>query len=100
VPDGLTDLQVRDHVRERYGVQLSGGQGAGNLIRIGHLGATARPMFALAGLAALGRALLDLGADVDLGAGLEAAMASLSASGTTSGSTTDRLAAVSAGTAA
>lgn len=80
VPDGLTDIQVRDHVRERYGVQLSAGQGAGNLIRIGHLGATARPMFAVAGLAALGRGLLDLGASVDVGAGLAAAMASLSES--------------------
>lgn len=80
VPDGLTDVGVRDHVRQRYGVQLSAGQGAGNLIRIGHLGATARPMYALAGLAALGQGMRDLGAEVDLGAGLEAAMASLAAS--------------------
>lgn len=78
VPDGLTDEQVRDHVRERYGVQISAGQGAGNLVRIGHLGATARPMFAVAGLAALGRSLVDLGADVDVGAGVAATMASLS----------------------
>ena len=82
VPDALTDTQVRDHVRATYGVQLSGGQGAGNLIRIGHLGATARPIFAVAGLAALGRGLADLGARVDVGAGLEAALASLSASAT------------------
>ncbi len=80
VPDGLTDLQVRDHVRARYGVQLSAGQGAGNLIRIGHLGATAKPMYAVAGLAALGRGLADLGATVDVGAGVAAAMASLSES--------------------
>jgi pyridoxamine--pyruvate transaminase len=80
VPDGLTDRQVRDHVRERYGVQLSAGQGAGNLVRIGHMGATARPMLAVAGLAALGRGLRDLGVRLDVGAGVDAAMASLSAS--------------------
>jgi pyridoxamine--pyruvate transaminase len=81
VPDGLTDAQVRDHARERYGVQLSAGQGAGNIIRIGHMGATARPMLMVAGLAALGRTLADLGASVDVGAGLEAALASLSEAG-------------------
>ncbi len=81
VPDGLTDTQVRDHARARYGVQLSAGQGAGNLIRLGHMGATARPMLMVAGLGALGRTLVDLGARVDIGAGLEAALASLAASG-------------------
>ena len=55
VPDGLTDIEVRDHARARYGVQLSAGQGAGNIIRLGHMGATARPMFMVAGLAAIGR---------------------------------------------
>ena len=70
---------MRDHARERYGVQFSAGQGAGNIIRIGHMGATARPMLMIAGLAALGRTLVDLGARVDVGAGLDAAMASLSA---------------------
>ena len=78
VPDSLTDVGVRDHVRARYGVQFSAGQGAGNIIRIGHMGDTARPMFPIVGLAALGRGLLDLGARVDVGAGLEAALASLS----------------------
>ena len=79
VPDGLTDAQVRDHARERYGVQFSAGQGAGNIIRIGHMGATARPMMMIAGLAALGRTLVDLGARIEVGAGLDAALASLSA---------------------
>jgi len=50
-------------------------------VRIGHLGATARPMLMVAGLAALGQGLVDLGAEVDVGAGVAAAMASLSASG-------------------
>lgn len=80
VPDGLTDIAVRDHARSRYGVQLSAGQGAGNIIRLGHMGNTARPMWMVAGLTAIGRTMLDLGARVDLGAGIEAAMASLAAS--------------------
>ncbi|MCZ7663511.1 MAG: alanine--glyoxylate aminotransferase family protein [Thermoleophilia bacterium] len=78
VPDGLTDIQVRTHVRERYGVMISGGQGAGNLVRIGHMGVTANTMYPVVGVAALGRSLLDLGVSVDLGAGVEAALAVMS----------------------
>jgi len=77
VPDGLTDVQVRTHCRERYGVMISAGQGAGNLVRIGHMGPSARSLYPVVGLAAVGRTLLDLGADVDVGAGLEAALAEL-----------------------
>lgn len=80
LPDGVTDIAVRDHARARYGVQLSSGQGVGNVVRMGHMGATARPMLMIAGLAAIGRTLADLGARVDVGAGLDAALASLSAS--------------------
>jgi pyridoxamine--pyruvate transaminase len=74
VPNGLTDVQVRAHVRERYGVMISGGQGAGNLVRIGHMGVTARGMYPVVGLAALGRSLSDLGVDVHIGDGIEAAL--------------------------
>jgi pyridoxamine---pyruvate transaminase len=80
VPDGLTDIQVRDHARAKYGVQLSAGQGAGPIIRIGHMGAMARPMYPVVGLAALGRTMLDLGVKVDVGAGVAAALDALSAS--------------------
>jgi pyridoxamine--pyruvate transaminase len=81
VPEGLTDRQVRDHCRERYGVMISGGQGAGNLVRIGHMGPTARSLYPVVGLAALARTLADLGVAVDVGAGVEAAMEVLSARG-------------------
>jgi pyridoxamine--pyruvate transaminase len=74
LPDGLTDTAVRTHVRERYGVMISGGQGAGNLVRIGHMGKTARSLYPVVGLAALGRGLADLGVPVNVGAGLAAAM--------------------------
>jgi pyridoxamine--pyruvate transaminase len=79
VPEGLTDAQVRDHCRERYGVMISAGQGAGNLVRIGHMGPTARSLWPVVGLGALGRTLADLGAAVDVGAGLEAVLEALSA---------------------
>ena len=78
VPEGLTDVQVRAHCRERYGVMISGGQGAGNLVRIGHMGPSARSLYPVVGLAALGQTLLDLGAQVDIGFGVEAALAELS----------------------
>src|ERR671930_923712 len=68
VPNGLDHVQVRDYCRERYGVMLSGGQGAGNLVRIGHMGPTARSLFPVVGLAALGRTVADLGVTVDIGA--------------------------------
>jgi pyridoxamine--pyruvate transaminase len=78
VPDGLTDTQVRDHCRERYGVMISAGQGAGNLVRIGHMGPAARSLYPIVGLAAVGRTMADLGVSVDLGAGMEAALEVLS----------------------
>jgi pyridoxamine---pyruvate transaminase len=78
VPNGLTDREVRDHCRERYGVMISGGQGAGNLVRIGHMGPTARSLYPVVGLAAAGQTLVDLGVQVDIGAGVEAALAELS----------------------
>ena len=74
LPDGLDDVRVREHVRSRYGVQLSAGQGAGNLVRIGHMGMTARSLYPLIGLAALARGLGDLGVRLDVGAGLETAL--------------------------
>ena len=78
VPEGLSDVQVRAHCRERYGVMISGGQGAGNLVRIGHMGPTARSLYPVVGVAAVGQTLADLGAHVDVGAGVEAALAELS----------------------
>src|SRR5207247_3954718 len=77
VPEGLSDVQVRAHCRERYGVMISGGQGAGNLVRIGHMGLTARSLYPVVGVAAVGQTLADLGAHVDIGAGVEAAMTEL-----------------------
>jgi pyridoxamine--pyruvate transaminase len=78
LPDNVNDVEVRTHVRERYGVMLSSGQGAGNLIRIAHMGPTAHGLHPVIGIAALGRALADLGQPVSVGDGVEAALAVLS----------------------
>ena len=78
VPEGLAHDAVQAHCRDRYGVMLSGGQGAGNLVRIGHMGPTARSLYPVVGLSALGRTLADLGVSVQVGAGVEAALALLS----------------------
>jgi len=77
LPDGLTDVEVRRHARERYGVMLSGSQGAGNLIRIGHMGPSTRSLYPIVGLLALGRTCADLGVPVQIGVGIEAAMDAL-----------------------
>jgi len=78
LPDAVDHVALRTLIRERYGVMLSSGQGAGNLIRLGHMGPTARGMYPVIGVAALGQALKDLGQSVDVGAGVAAAMAELS----------------------
>jgi pyridoxamine---pyruvate transaminase len=80
VPDGLDHAAIRDHVRQHYGVMLSGGQGAGNLVRIGHMGPTANGLNPVVGLMALGRSLEDLGVRVRVGEGVEAALAHLAPS--------------------
>lgn len=74
VPEGLTDVQVRGHCRERYGVMISGGQGAGNLVRIGHMGPTASSLYPAVGLAAVGRTIADLGVPLKIGDGVEATL--------------------------
>ena len=76
VPDGVTDAAVREMARVRYGVAFSGGRGEtlGKLIRIGHMGPTARPLYAVVALTALGGALSAVGHRMDTGAGVAAAL--------------------------
>ncbi len=77
VPDGLDQAAVCDYVRGRYDVLISGSEGAGNLVRIGHMGLAASAFHPVVGLAALGRSLADLGTNVRIGDGVEAALAVL-----------------------
>jgi pyridoxamine--pyruvate transaminase len=76
VPDGVSRAGTLNHVRERYGVMLSGGYGelADKLFRIGHMGPAADSLNPVVAVAALGRGLKDLGADVGIGAGVEATL--------------------------
>lgn len=77
VPDGLADTDIIEAARRTYGVVFSLGRGAtlGKLLRIGHMGPTAEPIYALAAVTALGGALKQIGHAADVAAGVEAAMA-------------------------
>lgn len=79
LPPGLADAQLRQHIRRRYGIMISGGYGEllGQLFRLGHMGQAAHPTYLAAQLAILERSLADLGYPVQWGAGVGAAMAAL-----------------------
>jgi pyridoxamine---pyruvate transaminase len=79
VPEGIEDKALRGHLRDRYGVMISGGYGelAGKLFRLGHMGMAAHPTYLSAQLAMLERSLVDLGFPLELGAGVGAALESL-----------------------
>jgi len=81
MPGGIDAGPVIAEARARYGVSLSAGRGAtlGKLVRIGHMGPTAQPMFAHVAVSALGGALAAHGAKIDIGAGLAAVQARLDA---------------------
>jgi pyridoxamine--pyruvate transaminase len=79
-PDGIDTLALLAHVREHYGVMLSPGYGEikEQIVRLGHMGPAARSLNPVVALAAFGRGLADLGARVDIGAGVDAALEVLS----------------------
>lgn len=80
-PEGVDEAALRAMVRERYGVVLSSGRGEtlGKLTRIGHMGPTAQPIYAVAALTAFGGALGALGHPVPVGAGIDAALSVIDA---------------------
>jgi pyridoxamine--pyruvate transaminase len=82
MPPEVEVAALLGHVRERYGVMLSGGYGElkTKLIRLGHMGPAARSLYPLVAVSALGRGLLDLGLSVDVGAGAQAVLEVLSES--------------------
>ena len=77
MPDGVDASSVLAEARARYGVSMSAGRAEtlGKLIRVGHMGPTAQPAYALVAVAALGGALQALGTNVDIAAGLGAVQA-------------------------
>ena len=76
IPQGIEDGALRAAARARYEVMFSSGRGEtlGKLVRIGHMGPTARPMYAVIAVSALGGAIRALGRPLDLGAGVAAAL--------------------------
>ena len=74
MPDGVDADEVRKVLRGKFGVVVAGGQEQlkGRIIRIGHIGYI-DALDTLGALAALEIALAELGADVQLGAGVRAA---------------------------
>ncbi len=77
VPEGLKDTDIIDTARRAYGIAFSLGRGAtlGKLLRIGHMGPTAEPAYALIAVVAMGGAFRKLGYPADVGRGIEAALA-------------------------
>jgi aspartate aminotransferase-like enzyme len=66
-------------MNRRYGVVIASGlkELAGKVWRIGHMGHMAQPMYVTVALAALERALHDIGYPVQLGSGVGAALAAM-----------------------
>ncbi len=79
VPAGLDEDEIKLTMNRRYGVVISGGlkELHGKLLRIGHMGHMAQPMYVVVALGALERTLHDLGHPVRFGAGVGAALAAM-----------------------
>ncbi|MBL8575684.1 MAG: alanine--glyoxylate aminotransferase family protein [Mesorhizobium sp.] len=80
IPEGIDELALRTIIRDRYGVVVSSGRAEtlGKLIRIGHMGPTARPVYSLVSVAAVAGGLQALEVKgIDVGAGVSAVMKSI-----------------------
>lgn len=77
IPSGVSDSDILTAAKKLYGVAFSAGRGEtlGKLLRIGHMGPVAEPLYAVIAVTALGGTLRQLRKKVDLPAGIEAAMA-------------------------
>lgn len=71
MPEGVTDSEFRGTTRDKYGVELAGGQDhlKGNVFRIGHMGCISYKELVQT-FAAIGMTLKGLGAIEDAGAGV------------------------------
>ncbi len=77
-PEGIKTADLRKLMRDKYNVVLAGGQGKikDDIFRIGHLGFVSETEL-IPALGTLGLALKELGMNVDPGAGVAAAVATL-----------------------
>ncbi len=78
LPEGLTPRDVCNHISQQYQVEIAGSFGL-PIVRIGQMGEQCREHHLFRTVHALGRTMRDLGADVDLPAGVAALEESLSA---------------------
>lgn len=76
VPEGVSGADILAATRNGFGVVLSDGRGPthGKLLRIGHMGPVADPLYAATAVTALGGALRRLGRRCDVGLAVEAVM--------------------------
>jgi aspartate aminotransferase-like enzyme len=80
-PDGIDTGKIVKHLRDKYGISITGGQDAvkGKILRVAHLGYFG-PFDILTSVTALEMAFADLGVKVELGRGTAAAQAVLAVS--------------------
>jgi pyridoxamine--pyruvate transaminase len=79
IPGNLTTTQILAAARQTFGVTLSAGRKEtyDKLIRIGHMGPVAEPIYAIAAIATFGAAVRQHGIAADVGGGIEAALAEI-----------------------
>ncbi|HWQ76089.1 MAG TPA: alanine--glyoxylate aminotransferase family protein [Syntrophomonas sp.] len=79
IPETIDQLAFRMHMRNKYGILISAGlrDHANKLLRIGHMGYSARPTLVINVLTAVGQTFEDFGIKLDIAAGLAAAIAEL-----------------------
>ncbi len=75
-PEGIDTLKYRYHLREKYGLFIAAGLRAHAklILRIGHMGYTARPIMVPAVLGMIGKSFEDFGKKYDTTAGIAAAL--------------------------
>ncbi len=73
IPEGMTDKNLRGTMRNKYRIELAGGQDhlKGNVFRIGHMGNISHREI-ISTIAALEMALKEFGYEVELGSGVAA----------------------------
>ena len=73
-PEGIDTKKLVPLMRDKYGVQIAGGQGhlKGKIFRIGHMGYVSEEDMLVA-IAALEKGLKEMGYEFEIGAGLLAA---------------------------
>ncbi len=81
LPDGIDDRALLAAARKLYGVVLSRGvaETKGKLIRVGHMGPVAEPIYASVAVTALAGAMASCGKHLNLAAGQTAVMATIAA---------------------